>query len=117
MIYGIGTDIIHIPKFKEAIEKWGERLENRLFTQKELRYCKGKRFSEQHLAARFAAKEAFIKALGKAVKFNDIEVINSRNGKPYLSLQPKAKSLNLKTHLTLSHDKDYCVAHVVLETQ
>ncbi|MBI3753293.1 MAG: holo-ACP synthase [Deltaproteobacteria bacterium] len=122
MIYGIGIDIVHIPKFKQAIEKWGEKLENRLFTQNELAYCKKRRFPEQHLAARFAAKEAFFKALGRAVQFSAVEVANGQDGKPCLSLikrsydQPSAFSLNFKTHLTLSHDGDYCVAQAVLES-
>ena len=115
MIHGIGIDIVHIPKFKKTIEKWGNRFKNRIFTQNELAYCEGKRFSEQHLAARFAAKEAFIKAVGRTVKFSDIEILNNHDGKPYFSLKPSAFSLNFKTHLSLSHDGDYCVAQVILE--
>ncbi|MBI3398241.1 MAG: holo-ACP synthase [Deltaproteobacteria bacterium] len=135
MIYGIGIDIVHIPKFKQTIEKWGEKLENRLFTQNELVYCKKRRFPEQHLAARFAAKEALFKALGRAVRFSDIEVINNQDGRPYIVSKPKGLSYekvvtqdfsldnpqsairNLKTHLTLSHDDGYCIAQVILETE
>lgn len=117
MIHGIGIDIVHIPKFKMAIEKWGDKFKTRIFTQSELAYCGKRRFSEQHLAARFAAKEAFIKALGKVVKFGDIEVFNNQDGKPYLSLQPSAFCRNFKIHLSLSHDGDYCIAQVILETK
>ncbi len=121
MIYGIGIDIVHIPKFKQVIGKWGDRFKNRIFTQNELAYCNGRRFSEQHLAARFAAKEAFIKALGRGVKFSDIEILNNQAGKPYIDIaelkirNPKSEIRNFKTHLTLSHDGDYCIAQVIVE--
>jgi len=123
MIYGIGIDIVHIPKFKKVVERWGDRFRNRIFTQNELMYCGKRRFSEQHLAARFAAKEAFLKALGERKKFSEIEVANNSDGKPYLSLQPDKEVLrpsfcrNFKTHLSLSHDRDYCIAQVILETK
>lgn len=126
MIYGIGIDIVHIPKFKKTIEKWGHRFKNRIFTQNELAYCEEKRFSEQHLAVRFAAKEAFIKALGRAVKFSDIEILNNQAGKPRIVFKPEILPIDLqseiqtpnsklRTFLTLSHDGDYCVAQVILE--
>ncbi|MBI5683422.1 MAG: holo-ACP synthase [Deltaproteobacteria bacterium] len=113
MIYGIGVDIVHIPKFNKAVEKWGDRFKERVFTKSELEYCKNKGFSEQHLAVRFAAKEALFKALGKGMNFTDIEIINNEAGKPELNF--KSPISNLKSHITLSHDKDYCIAQVVLE--
>ena len=117
MIYGIGIDIVHIPKLKKAVERWGDRFKNRIFTQNELLYCEKRRFSEQHLAARFAAKEAFLKAMGCVIKFTDIEVLNNKDGGPYIvfSKNPELKIQNLKIHLTISHDGDYCLAQVVLE--
>lgn len=115
MIYGIGIDIVHIPKFKKAIEKWGGRFTHKIFTQNEIAYCEKRKSFEQHLAARFAAKEAFIKAMGKAVRFSDIEVLNNQDGKPYFNLQPSAFSLQLKTHLTISHSEEYGIAQVILE--
>jgi holo-[acyl-carrier protein] synthase len=126
MIYGIGIDIVHIPKFKKTIERWGDRFKNRIFTQNELAYCEEKRFSEQHLAVRFAAKEAFIKALGRAVKFSDIEILNNQAGKPRIVFKPEILPIDLqseiqtpnsklRTFLTLSHDGNYCVAQVILE--
>lgn len=128
MIYGIGIDIVHIPKFKKALERWKDKLKNRLFTSNELTYCEKRKFSEQHLAARFAAKEAFLKALGERKKFGEIEVANNSDGKPIIRISdfrfrnsefkiqnPKSQVQNLKTHLTLSHDADYCIAQVVLE--
>lgn len=117
MIYNIGIDIVHIPKFKKAVERWGDKLKKRLFTKGELAYCENRRFSEQHLAVRFAAKEAFIKALGRGVRSKEIEVKNNSAGRPYLVSNAKLPDPNLKllTHLTLSHDGDYCIAQVILE--
>lgn len=147
MIYGIGIDIVNIPQFRTAIERWGDRFKNRVFTKKELEYCNGRKFAEQHLAARFAAKEAFIKALGRGIKLTNIEVLNNQEGKPYIKIsdwglgvgektenkkirslkdekkhetsQPLSLSTSgfqeLRTHLTLSHDGDYCVAQVIIE--
>lgn len=115
MIYNIGIDIVHIPKFKKAVERWGEKIKKRLFTKGELAYCENRRFSEQHLAVRFAAKEAFIKALGRGVRSKEIEVKNNSAGRPYLVSNAQLP-LKLLTHLTLSHDGDYCIAQVILET-
>ncbi len=136
MIYNIGIDIVHIPKFKKAVERWGDKLKKRIFTKGELAYCENRRFSEQHLAVRFAAKEAFIKALGRGVGSKEIEVTNNSDGRPYivlnsqfpipnlvpagLNLSPQVLSREqgseLRTHLSLSHDGDYCIAQVILET-
>lgn len=113
MIYGIGIDIVHIPKFKKALERWGDKFKNRLFTSNELTYCEKRRFSEQHLAVRFAAKEAFLKALGKRKKFRELEVANNSVGKPCI----KVADCKLRTSLTLSHDGEYCIAQVILETE
>ncbi|MBI5048050.1 MAG: holo-ACP synthase [Deltaproteobacteria bacterium] len=128
MIYGIGIDIVHIPKFKKAVERWGDRFKNRIFTQNELIYCENRRFSEQHLAVRFAAKEAFLKALVVvSVKLSDIEVVNNQDGKPYIKiaecgmrnveLKLQTPNSKLRTHLTLSHDGEYCIAQVILEAE
>ena len=118
MIYSIGIDIVHIPKFKKAVERWGDKLKKRIFTKGELAYCEIRRFSEQHLAARFAAKEAFIKALGRGVVSKEIDGTNNSDGRPYILLNSKSPIQNseLLTHLSLSHDGDYCIAQVILET-
>ena len=118
MIYSIGIDIVHIPKFKKAVERWGDKLKKRIFTKGELAYCENRRFSEQHLAVRFAAKEAFIKALGRGVVSKEIDVTNNSDGRPYILLNSKSPIQNseLLTHLSLSHDGDYCIAQVILET-
>jgi holo-[acyl-carrier protein] synthase len=117
MIYNIGIDIVHIPKLKKAVERWGNKLKKRIFTKGELAYCENRRFSEQHLAVRFAAKEAFIKALGRRVRSKEIEIKKNNSGRPYVVSNAQLPDPNLKhlTHLTLSHDGDYCIAQVILE--
>lgn len=115
MIHGIGIDIVHIPKFKKALERWGDRFKEKLFTKSELAHCCERKFSEQHLAVRFAAKEAFFKALGKGIRFTDVEVANNQDGKPYIVFKLRTPHSALRTHLTLSHDGDYCIAQVMLE--
>ncbi len=126
MIHGIGIDIVNIPKFKKAIEKWGDKLKGRVFTHGELSYCECRRFSEQHLAVRFAAKEAFIKAIGSRVRFKEIDIMNNSDGRPYMVLNPQFPIPNseiltpnseFRTHLSLSHDGDYCIAQVIVEVK
>ncbi len=122
MIYGIGIDIVKIERMKDVIEKWGEKFLQRVFTGNEISYCYKKQNPYPSLSVRFAAKEAFIKAISSeiAVKLTDIEVINSDKGKPILKLGSRLEDFlkirKVKTpHLSLSHEHDYGVACVVLE--
>jgi holo-[acyl-carrier protein] synthase len=122
MIYGIGIDIVKIARIKEVVEKRGQRFLSRVFSENELSYCYGKKNPYLSLAVRFAAKEAFIKAIGSVipVALTDIEVITIDNGKPLLQVNTKlqgfCKTNNIKTmHLSLSHEHEYGVACVVLE--
>jgi holo-[acyl-carrier protein] synthase len=122
MIYGIGIDIVKIARIKEVVEKWGEKLLRRVFTANEISYCYKKQNPYPSLSVRFAAKEAFIKAISSeiSVKLSDIEVLNSDKGKPILvlggSLEAFLKTKHVtSTHLSLSHEHDYGVACVVLE--
>ncbi len=103
----------------------GEKFIETLFTPSEIEYCEAKRFRNQHYAARFAAKEAFMKALGtgwaKEIAFNQIEVVNDELGKPDLVLYGKsAEFISEKgitnINLSLSHLKDIAVAIVIIET-
>ncbi|MBI5286354.1 MAG: holo-ACP synthase, partial [Deltaproteobacteria bacterium] len=107
MIHGIGIDIVHIPRFKKALERWGDNLKRRVFTSEELDYCSAKGFPEQHLAVRFAAKEAFFKAIGKGLRFRDLEVLHDGKGRPVIKVRGGAmvfyNELGIGvTHLTLS---------------
>ncbi len=122
MIYGIGIDIVRVERMREVIEKWGEKFLRRVFSEEEISYCYKKKEPYLSLAVRFAAKEAFIKAIGSeiAISFNEIRIVNKDNGKPLLELYGrlkdflKEKKIN-KIHLSLSHEDDYGIACVVLE--
>lgn len=128
MILGIGTDIVEIKRIKHAIARWGDRFVNRLFSPREIEYCYSKSEPSTHFAARFAAKEAFVKAVstsniatGTNYTFKDIEVYNSPSGCPNITLRPGIIDQDryegaLSIHLTLTHEKEYACAFVVLET-
>jgi holo-[acyl-carrier protein] synthase len=122
MIYGIGIDIVKIERMKKVVEKWGQRFLSRVFSKDEISYCYQKKNPYLSLAVRFAAKEAFIKAMGAdiPVAFTDIEVVTINNGKPLLQVNAKlqdfCKANNIRTtHLSLSHEHEYGVACVILE--
>lgn len=108
---GIGIDIIEIQRINDAISKFGDKFLNKIFTENEINYCKAKAKPAQHFAARFAAKEAIIKSLGKEISlsFTDIEIINEFSGKPNAII--KGKSLVFE--ISISHSHNYAVACVV----
>lgn len=122
MIYGVGIDLVKIERMKEVVEKWGQRFLDRVFTKQEISYCYDKKDPYLSLAARFAAKEALVKAIGSAgpVSLTDIEVVNIDTGKPFIKINGKLedffKEKSIKrAHLSLSHEHEYGVACVVLE--
>jgi holo-[acyl-carrier protein] synthase len=122
MIHGVGVDLVNIKRLTESAEKSGRRFLDRVFTEDELSYCLKRRNPYPSLAARFAAKEALIKALHTTahISFKDIEVSVSADGKPHIKAGAKLGIILeekgiLRTHLSLSHEKDCAVACVVLE--
>lgn len=114
MVIGIGIDIIDVERVQKIAEK-NPRFLERIFTQKEIDYCSQKKNKYQHLAARFAAKEAFFKAVGKRISWQDVELSNLRSGKPELDIKLKERFSIEKAHVSISHLKEYAVAAVVLE--
>ncbi len=114
MIIGIGVDIIDVGRIRKLAEK-NPRFLERVFTAEEIAYCSGKMNEHQHLAARFAAKEAFFKALGKKIKWTDVGIVNRSSGKPDLVIKDQESFPFDRTHVSLSHLQDYAVACVVLE--
>ena len=116
MVKGIGIDIIEIERIKKAVAKSGDKFLKKVFTDHELTYCNKKsKLKVPELAARFAAKEAYMKALGtglRGIHFKEIEIRNDKAGQPYLKVRGKFLP---KVHLSLSHSLDFAVAAVVIE--
>ncbi len=124
MIYGIGIDLVENERIEKIIKKWGDKFLSRVFSDKEVEYCNRHVQAPLHYAARFAAKESFLKAmgigLGMGVKLREIEVARNSKGKPDLVLCGEAKvqiekRKIAKVHLSLTHTKKYATAFVVLE--
>jgi holo-[acyl-carrier protein] synthase len=124
MIKGAGIDIVNIERIEGLMGRWGNRFLDRVYTESEISWCQRKSRPPECFAIRFAAKEAFLKALGSGlrngIQWTDIEVENDPMGKPLLSLHRRAKealqTLRIeRAFLTLSHDRPFAVAHVLLE--
>ena len=123
MIFGTGIDIIEVSRIKNVMER-DIGFREKIFTPGEIEYCETKKNKYQHYAARFSAKEAFLKAIGTGwrfgLRFADIDVYHDSFGKPLIRLTGKAEELALrdgisKVHLSLSHLKEITTAVVVLE--
>ena len=122
MIDAVGVDISDVKRIKSALERWGERFVSRTFSGREAEYCRKHRDAALRFAARFAAKEAFIKCMGSArgIQWNEIELLNDRSGKPrfHLSdgiLEKLEKRKIRKVHVSITHTAEYAVAFVVFE--
>lgn len=113
MIYGIGVDIIEVERIQSLAEK-NPRFLTRIFTETEIVYCSRMKNKYQHFAARFAAKEAFFKAIGRKIQWTDIGIKNLPSGKPTLEVYSKEKFPFKKADVSLSHIKDHAVAAVIL---
>ncbi len=116
-ILGIGVDVVDIGRFDRLVERWGERVLDRLFTPVELEYGmkKGRRES---LAGTFAAKEAFVKALGGrwTLSWKDMEVLRDGSGRPLIRFDPSKVPFRVwRVHLSISHDGGYAMASCVVE--
>jgi holo-[acyl-carrier protein] synthase len=116
-----GIDIIEISRIKESIEDdTGDKFIKRVYTQKEIEYCESKKnVKYQHYAARFAAKEAFFKAISECfpkyeITWQDIEITNDINGRPKVELLKNAISNIESIDISLSHCKEYAVANVTI---
>ncbi len=114
MIIGTGVDIIEVRRLRKAIEKWGEDFLHRVFTRDELSNAKTRGSLYQHLAGRFAAKEAVFKALGdKRLNWKDVEILNDNDGKPHC-LVLSGKGRKVSVHVSISHVKNYAVANAII---
>lgn len=123
MIVGIGIDLVDIVRMKGALERWGKRFIERVFTEDEKEYALSKRYPYIHLSGRFAIKEALFKALGSGVipgGWKEIEVFNDKSGAPKIRLYGSLKRLTAESgitsvHISISHDRSYAIGQVVLE--
>ena len=124
MIVGTGIDLVEIDRIHRSIERFGERLLNRIYTPSEQAYCLRKRKSAESFAARFAAKEAAAKALGTGISFGvswlEIEVVRERSGRPILRFHGRAAQIAAhlgvaRSALSLTHTATLAQASVVLE--
>ena len=125
-IFGIGTDIVNIKRIERSLKKHGTRFKNKIFSKSEISYCEKKKNSSAFYAKRFAAKEALSKALGtgirKGVNLKNIEISNNIHGKPFILLKgkvdnylkKKVKSKKYNIYLSLSDDKPWAQATVII---
>lgn len=114
MITGTGIDITEVRRLRQAVEKWGNDFLNRVFTAEELKNAKTRGSLYQHLAGRFAAKEAVFKALGnKDLGWKDVSILNDKEGKPYCIISNN-KADKVDVHISISHVKTYAVASAIV---
>ena len=124
MIIGIGTDIVEVIRLQKAVERFSDRFIGRVFSENEIKYSQGKMNRFQHLAVRFGAKEALLKAMGIGLRdgilWHEIEIRNDKLGKPKIfcfgKCLEKLNELEVKhIHVSLTHTEKYGVATVILE--
>lgn len=121
-VIGVGTDIVQISRMRKAIARWADRLALRILSADEWAYCRTRRDAAPHVAARFAAKEAGMKALGlgwAGASWTDLEVVRAPSGQPSLQLTGRAARRMAElggdaVFVSLTHDGDYAAAHVVV---
>jgi holo-[acyl-carrier protein] synthase len=124
MIYGIGIDLVDTVRMEGVIKRWGGRFTHKVFTTREIAYCEQKRSPASHYAVRFAAKESFFKALGRAqgkgIRWKEVEVMGKGDEPPSLDFsgvtERRIKALGVRrVLLSLSHGAGLGVAQVILE--
>ena len=124
MIVGTGVDIAEVPRIHASIQRFGERFLHRVFTDAEIHYCDSKVNRAERYAARFAAKEAALKAIGTGLRmgisWREVEVTRLPGGRPTITFHGVAAGFASKlgtrrAHLSLSHTKEHAIAYVILE--
>ena len=125
MIVGTGIDIAEVARVAESIQRFGDRFLQRVFTAGEIRYCDSKANSAERYAARFAAKEAAMKALGTGwnhgVRWRDVEVFREPGRRPTIKFHGKAAEFAARMQtknisLSISHTSEQAIASVILES-
>ncbi|MBU1726352.1 MAG: holo-ACP synthase [Candidatus Omnitrophica bacterium] len=114
MIIGTGVDITEVRRLEKAVERWGDAFLNRVFTVQELENAKKRGSFYQHLAGRFAAKEAIFKAIGDPeLNWKEVQIVNDASGKPLCEIL-KAKHKKICALISISHVKNYAVANAIV---
>jgi holo-[acyl-carrier protein] synthase len=123
-VRGIGIDLVRISRMRDVIARWQDRFLGRVFTDREIDYCRARRDPVPHFAARFAAKEAGLKALGTGlrlgVRWQELEVLRERGQAPTLVLHGRSRNLSrergggTRMLLALTHEGDYALAQAML---
>jgi len=120
MIESVGIDIIEVHRIGEAIERWGDRFLQRVYTPWEINYCQNKHYPQQSFAARFAVKEAVLKTIGtgldKGIKWTSVEVVNTELGAPTVRLGERIQKLigNKRIIISMSHTHEHAIASAIL---
>ncbi len=126
MIVGTGIDIVEVPRIAASIARFGDRFLHRVFTDAEVQYCQSKPNASERFAARFAAKEAAMKALGTGwrggIAWREVEVRREPGGRPTVAFNGKAAEFAARLNatrasLSLSHTEQHAVASVILEKE
>ncbi len=124
MIVGTGVDIAEVGRIRESITRFGDRFLRRIFTEGEIQYCEKKAARFESYAARFAAKEAGMKALGtgwsRGVRWRDIEVVRPKGQRPTIQFHGEAAAIAEKLgakniSLSITHTSEQALAHVIIE--
>ncbi|MCS7310271.1 MAG: holo-ACP synthase [Armatimonadota bacterium] len=118
-VRGVGTDIVALQRIAEVCERH-PRFPLRILTEAEYAYCQqGKKSFLQHLAGRFAAKEAIIKALGHKVPWRDMEILNLPSGQPYVNLTGQAaeRAQGGRVHVSIAHEPTFAIAIAIWEAE
>jgi len=126
VIAGIGIDMVEVPRMQKILQRWGDRFTVRVYTPEEIAYCQGKAMPAIHYAARFAAKEAVLKALGlglgMGLDLREVGVARGDVGNPRLTFSERGLRMVweraiCRTHLSLTHTRESALSMVILETQ
>ena len=109
-----GIDIIEVARIGQAIKRWGDHFLRHIFCDEEIDYSRNQKFPNQHFAARFAAKEAVLKAIGDNghLSWKDMQIMHDKHGKPYCLL--KEKDSKRRISISVSHTKNYAVANAII---
>ena len=124
-VIGIGVDLVEVSRIQHSLDRFGERFMKRVFTEGEIAYCVSMKFPARHFAARFAAKEAAMKAIGtglrRGVSWQDFEIGREPGGRPTILINGKAAEFAAKlgmkrAALSITHTKEQALAQVILES-